>query len=265
MEERYLFYSNYPYFEALHLGRFIQGQANIESGLKSGANPTQQVCHMAFHAGNVVFKEQLFDPGNSAEAFARQQEEKARFDALSEEEREREMEEMAARLRQGGFDDDDADYAWTRPVKDRDRVVEFVRLSHSQLLRIAEFAVPGDSLLEDMVTQYIDEPKTRQQLRGFYGLMTAWDLMRMRHEGKPPYSISFAPTFADSLEEILEEEGDPNPDVGDILDRLSRPRPFRLKPRDFKVARAGIRRAQTAGVIDESDALSLLRQLNAWK
>jgi len=150
---KYLFYSNYPYFEALHLGRFIRWLAKIEGGLESGLNPTQQLCHVACHAGNVVFKGRLFDAGVSAAEFAGRQAEEARVARLSEEERERELEETVARLRAGEFDND-SDASWIKPVSDRDRVEEFVRESRFLLRPLARFAEPGESLLEDIVTWY---------------------------------------------------------------------------------------------------------------
>lgn len=259
----YLFDSNYPYFEALHLGRFIRWLAKIECALALSLNPTQQVCHLAYHAGDVVFKDQLFDPGVSPEEFARREVEKSRFDALSERERERELEEAVAGLREEEFDD--ADDSWFKPVKDRDRVMEFVRVSRSLLGPLARFAVPGDSLVEDIVAFYVRCPRMRTPLRGVYGLLASWDLMRMRHEGRSPYSISFAPSFAESFEKVLKEEGEVDPDVTQLLEDWSRPRPYTMNPRDFTLARAGVVRAGEAEIISATVARALLERLDEWE
>jgi hypothetical protein len=259
----YLFHSNYPYFQALHLGRFVRSLARIEDRLASGSTPTQRLCHVACHAGNVVFKDKLFDPGVSPEEFARRQAEESRFRALSDEARERELNDVVARLREEDLVDDPED-AWRKPVTDRDRVVEFVSASRTALRPLAEFVVTGDSLVEDLVVWYVHGPGTRRHLRGIYGLLAAWDLMRMQHEGKPPYTISFAPAFAESLEEALRTEGDPEPNGNDLLARLSRPHAYRMKPRDFTVARAGVNRARRALVLPEAVARELLEQLHSW-
>ena len=47
----YLFHSNYPYFQTLHLGRFVRSPARIEDRLASGSTPTQRLCHVACHDG----------------------------------------------------------------------------------------------------------------------------------------------------------------------------------------------------------------------
>lgn len=258
----YLFYSNYPYFEALHLGRFIRWLAKIEFGLEAGRNPTQQLCHVAYHAGNTVFKNTLFDPGVSSEEFDRTQREEQRREKLTSKERERELEELAARLRHEDFDDDDGD--WLRPVKERGRVLEFVSAGRLQFERLQDFASAGDSFVEDVACRYAACAGGRGALRGFYAIMTAWDPMRMQHEGRPPYSVSFAPSFFDSLEEVLIEEDDPQPDMARWVETLSEPKAYKMGPRDSALVRAGVKRARSSGVISAELAGELLKQMDRW-
>lgn len=86
----------------------------------------------------------------------------------------------------------------------------------------------------------------------------------MQHEGRPPYSIRFGPSFFDSLEEIAAEEGDPEPDMARWVERLSKPRSYVMSPRAFALARAGVMRARSFGVLPADAAGELEVQLDFW-
>jgi hypothetical protein len=76
--------------------------------------------------------------------------------------------------------------------------------------------------------------------------------------GKIASMISLSLSPADEIPEAFISVGD------DLLARLSRPHAYRMKPRDFTVARAGVNRARRALVLPEAVARELLEQLHSW-
>jgi hypothetical protein len=260
---QYLFDSLYSYKDAIELGRWHDCLAQMEYRLGRGLPVPYRIIN-----GAVANAENLFptitDPTLSPEEIQEQRDRAARLKNFSEAEREAYFEKISQDFREQMQSmteeeeeqmDVESDAAWQAPV-DPVHVVGLLDHSARLLAPFLKSLRPNLSLREDVLISFHREKHLPEIYRAFHGFFVAWDILRIEHEGEPPYKIGFTKTALADLEEIL------GPDADKIILGIGQEDTVTgLSPQRRQIAVAGLDRAVRFNIIPATIRDALIKTL----
>jgi hypothetical protein len=213
MNTEYLYGSFLPYFESLHMARWLTRLCDISRRLQRNGPISENIADGAAHNAR-IFNPDLRPANTSPAEFTKMREREVKLKSLSEEERDEflqsEWKEVEEKITSGEIDlwDD------TPVFTDRGEVERFFQESLTYLrTKVNPAANPQASFLEALLVKIVDcltdnkDSKIQNRIRGYQALLYLWDTARMAQEGRPPYQVKFSPQVAEALgiDPVVEE------------------------------------------------------------
>jgi len=214
MNSHYLYGSFLPYFESLHMARWLTRLCDLSRRLRKLGPISENIADAAAHSAR-IFNPEIRPAGTSSTKFTEMCDRENKLKAMNAEEKEsfyqQEWAEVEAKISSGEIDiwDD------TPTFVERTDVERFLQDSLEYLRRkVCTAANPQASFLEAMILRTVDcleeqqkNPSITNKVRGCQCLLILWDTARMKHEGRPPYQIKFSAQVAEALgiDPVVEE------------------------------------------------------------
>lgn len=213
MKTEYLYESFLPYFESLHMARWLTHLCDISRRLQKGGPISENIGDAAAHNAR-IFNPDLRPANTNLDEFVKLRKREEKVNSMSADERnefyQSEWETIKDKITSEEIDlwDD------TPHFTDKAEIKRFFVESLSYLrTKVCPAVNPQTSFLEALLGQIVENleanssSESQNKVRGYQALLTLWDCARMAQEGRPPYQIKFSPQVAEALgiDPIVEE------------------------------------------------------------